>query len=116
MLMTMTMMTVTMEGMRVKAEAFADNSQLDDDGDFDQNNECVGDHVDVIRLTIMKNMMTFKAEGMRVKAEAYKNYGDAALVSMVLEVLPHLAGEVIVMIMILMTVIIMIMTMIMRLS
>ena len=31
---------------------------------------------------------------MRVKAEAYKNYGDAALVSMVLEVLPHLAGEV----------------------
>ena len=37
-----------------------------------------------------------KAEGMRVKAEAYKNYGDAALVSMVLEVLPHLAGEVII--------------------
>merc|ERR1711971_316757 len=35
-----------------------------------------------------------EAEGMRVKAEAYKNYGDAALVSMVLEVLPHLAGEV----------------------
>ena len=29
-----------------------------------------------------------------MKAEAYKNYGDAALVSMVLEVLPHLAGEV----------------------
>ena len=31
-----------------------------------------------------------------MKAEAYKNYGDAALVSMVLEVLPHLAGEVII--------------------
>ena len=31
---------------------------------------------------------------MKVKAEAYKKYGDAALVSMVLEVLPHLAGEV----------------------
>ena len=29
-----------------------------------------------------------------MKAEAYKKYGDAALVSMVLEVLPHLAGEV----------------------
>ena len=29
-----------------------------------------------------------------MKAEAYKEYGDAALVSMVLEVLPHLAGEV----------------------
>ena len=46
MTMTMTMMTVTMEGMRVKAEAFADNSQTDYDGDFDQNNECVGDRVD----------------------------------------------------------------------
>ena len=46
MTMTMTMMTVTLEGMRVKAEAFADKSQFDDIGDFDQNNECVGDHVD----------------------------------------------------------------------
>ena len=46
-----------------------------------------------------------------MKAEAYKNYGDAALVSMVLEVLPHLAGEVftIMMFMIMMTVIMMIM-------
>jgi len=35
-----------------------------------------------------------EAQGMKVKAEAYKQYGDAAPVSMVLEVLPHLAGEV----------------------
>ena len=35
-----------------------------------------------------------EAKGMKMKAEAYKEYGDAALVSMVLEVLPHLAGEV----------------------
>ena len=35
-----------------------------------------------------------EAHGMKMKAEAYKEYGDAALVSMVLEVLPHLAGEV----------------------
>ena len=35
-----------------------------------------------------------EAAGMKMKAEAYKEYGDAALVSMVLEVLPHLAGEV----------------------
>ena len=40
---------------------------------------------------------------MRVKAEAYKNYGDAALVSMVLEVLPHLAGEVMMMMIVMMT-------------
>ena len=85
--------------------------------EFDQNDECVGYHVDVIKLTTMKNMMTLKAEGMRVKAEAYKNYGDAALVSMVLEVLPHLAGEVInMMMMILMTMIMMIMTMMMILT
>ena len=44
---------------------------------------------------------------MRVKAEAYKNYGDAALVSMVLEVLPHLAGEVMMMMIVMMDMIIM---------
>ena len=57
---------------------------------------------------------------MRVKAEAYKNYGDAALVSMVLEVLPHLAGEVMMMMIVMMDMIIMMtmmtMTMIMMKS
>ena len=35
-----------------------------------------------------------EAEGMRVKAEAYKQYGEAALVAMVLENMPEIAHEV----------------------
>ena len=50
---------------------------------------------------------------MRVKAEAYKNYGDAALVSMVLEVLPHLAGEVSIIIIIMIMIFMSMMNMIM---
>merc|ERR1719168_63083 len=34
------------------------------------------------------------AEGMRLKAAAYKNYGDAAVMSLVLEALPSIAAEV----------------------
>merc|ERR1719342_1517194 len=35
-----------------------------------------------------------EAEGMRLKAAAYKNYGDAAVMSLVLEALPSIAAEV----------------------
>merc|ERR1712228_603692 len=35
-----------------------------------------------------------EAEGMRLKAAAYKNYGDAAILSLVLEALPQIAAEV----------------------
>merc|ERR1719392_600466 len=35
-----------------------------------------------------------EAEGMRLKAAAYKNYGDAAIMSLVLEALPQIAAEV----------------------
>merc|ERR1712154_270012 len=35
-----------------------------------------------------------EAEGMRLKAAAYKNYGDAAVMSLVLEALPAIAAEV----------------------
>ena len=35
-----------------------------------------------------------EADAMRAKAEAYKQYGDAAVMTMVLEALPQLAAEV----------------------
>merc|ERR1712013_782959 len=35
-----------------------------------------------------------EAEGMRMKASAYKQYGDAAILSLVLEALPQIAAEV----------------------
>jgi flotillin len=35
-----------------------------------------------------------EAEQMRMKASAYKQYGDAAILSMVLEALPQIAAEV----------------------
>jgi len=35
-----------------------------------------------------------EAESMRLKAAAYKNYGDAAVMSLVLEALPSIAAEV----------------------
>merc|ERR1719204_2988963 len=41
-----------------------------------------------------KVVETAKAEGKRLKAAAYKNYGDAAVMSLVLEALPSIAAEV----------------------
>ena len=35
-----------------------------------------------------------EAERMRMKASAYKQYGDAAILSLVLEALPQIAAEV----------------------
>ena len=35
-----------------------------------------------------------EAESMRMKASAYKQYGDAAIMSLVLEALPQIAAEV----------------------
>ena len=44
--------------------------------------------------TIDEAIGNAEAEGMRVKADAYKQYGEAALVAMVLENLPNIAYEV----------------------
>ena len=49
------------------------------------------------RLLLKLQLKTFiraEAERMRMKASAYKQYGDAAILSLVLEALPQIAAEV----------------------
>ena len=40
------------------------------------------------------NLLRAEAERMRMKASAYKQYGDAAILALVLEALPQIAAEV----------------------
>ena len=42
----------------------------------------------------LKTFLRAEAERMRMKASAYKQYGDAAILSLVLEALPQIAAEV----------------------
>ena len=43
---------------------------------------------------MLHNFIRAEAERMRMKASAYKQYGDAAILSLVLEALPQIAAEV----------------------
>ena len=47
-----------------------------------------------IDLSIYLRFRQAEAERMRMKAAAYKQYGDAAMMSLVLDALPKVAAEV----------------------
>ena len=86
--------------VKIPAEAIAFKTQILAEGmKFKKLSEAQGESEKIKQIgkaEAIANEAIGKAEanGMKMKAEAYKEYGDAALVSMVLEVLPHLAGEV----------------------
>ncbi len=48
----------------------------------------------LVFLTDLTLWCRAEAERMRMKASAYKQYGDAAILAMVLEALPQIAAEV----------------------
>merc|ERR1711970_673208 len=86
--------------VRLPAEAEAYKVQTVAEGKRTQTVEAARAEAERVRLTgaaearAIEAVGRAEAESMRMKASAYKQYGDAAIMSLVLEALPQIAAEV----------------------
>merc|ERR1712179_221309 len=86
--------------VRLPAEAEAYKVQTIAEGKRTQTVESARAEAERVRLTgaaearAVEAVGRAEAESMRMKASAYKQYGDAAIMSLVLEALPQIAAEV----------------------
>merc|ERR550519_66544 len=86
--------------VRLPAEAEAYKVQTVAEGNRTQTVEAARAEAERVRLTgaaearAIEAVGRAEAESMRMKASAYKQYGDAAIMSLVLEALPQIAAEV----------------------
>jgi len=89
-----------MSTVKLPAEAEAYKVQTIAEGKRTQTVEAARAEAERVRLTgaaearAIEAVGRAEAESMRMKASAYKQYGDAAIMSLVLEALPQIAAEV----------------------